>query len=341
MRLPDEMLHLIHAYFTADSENVDTCARRIRALGESAETTGPQSPLAEGDILLCPELFFDPVRVYYYESRAVSLQKSYCFIIYDLLPLTHPEFFVPDAPHDILCRYYHLIRTIQHPAFISQATQTTFGQRLLRSDSRPGIVTWLGSDSLGPRPQFPDGRVDRDPHFVVVGTLEPRKNHMMILEAFEPLFERIPELRLTFIGRIGWLSPEDAARIETARSRYKGFNVCSLANDAMVQNYVRDARATIFASVAEGFGLPPLESLWLGTPVICSGCIPSLEVCGTNGIHLIERLSADHIRRAVLSFLDPAYAQKKVNEAQALQLPTWKSFALTIRDWVHGVKNSF
>jgi glycosyltransferase involved in cell wall biosynthesis len=334
VKLPDETLHLISDYFNADTDSVDACARRVTELGESAETTAPNSPLQENDTLLCPELFFDPVRVYYYESRPISLQKRYCFIIYDLLPLTHPEFFVPDAPHDIVCRYYHLIRTVNHVAFISRATQAAFSQRLLRSDHTLGAVTWLGSDSLGPRPDFLTEPVCRDPHFVVVGTIEPRKNHLMVLEAFEPLFQCVPDLRLTFVGRIGWLNSDDRARIESARSRYKGFNICSIADDATVQRYIRESRATIFASAAEGFGLPPVESLWLGTPVICSGSIPSLETCGIRGVHVLETLTAQQIRSAVLEFIDPSYAETKVKEAQALQLPTWKSFACAVRDWV-------
>ena len=49
-----------------------------------------------------------------------------------------------------------------------------------------------------------------------------------------------------------------------------------------------DSWATIYISEAEGFGLPPVESLWLGTPVVASAAIPSLEAIGPAGVHIVE-----------------------------------------------------
>ena len=98
--------------------------------------------------------------------------------------------------------------------------------------------------------------------------------------------------------------------------------------------YVRNARATLSPSSAEGFGLPPVESLWLGTPVVASKHIPSLEQIGSRGVCQVDPLDAAGIRAAVLSLLEPDYYSKKAAEAADLELPVWKGFAEQTAAWV-------
>jgi glycosyltransferase involved in cell wall biosynthesis len=162
----------------------------------------------------------------------------------------------------------------------------------------------------------------------------------LVLDAFEPILSSVPEVELTFVGRIGWVAPELVERIGRMRERYPNFTVCPDADDGMARRYVENCRATIYVSAAEGFGLPPVESLWLGTPVIASDGIPSLEEYGSRGICLVQPLDQHCLRQAVISFLDDKFHQKKAAEARRLPLPTWASLAAQVADWLESVSSA-
>jgi glycosyltransferase involved in cell wall biosynthesis len=174
----------------------------------------------------------------------------------------------------------------------------------------------------------------------MVGTIEPRKNHLLVLDAFEQLFDSTPDLELTFIGRLDWGNSSIGRRLQSATTKYPRLQVIGDANDDVVRRSVQNARATIFVSAAEGFGLPPVESLWLGTPVIASAGVPSLEEIGDKGIHVVNELTPAGIRDAVVRFLDDSYYATKAHEAGQLTLPDWKSFASGIVKWVTDISTS-
>ncbi|MGH2510980.1 MAG: glycosyltransferase, partial [Ktedonobacteraceae bacterium] len=112
-----------------------------------------------------------------------------------------------------------------------------------------------------------------------------------------------------------------------------GFQFHSAIDDNAIRKCIAQSRATIYISSAEGYGLPPVESLWCGTPVIASTTIPSLTRLGSAGIHYVEPLTVVNLRRAVLAFVDNAYANGKAEETAQLDLPTWRSFTQEVLDW--------
>jgi len=318
----------------------------IKAIGESFECQdgsaksailpfqdfeGPPLRLQSGDTVLVPELFFDPHRVSYYKNLDAAELNHHRFIIYDLTPIAHPEFF-PDEPMDVICGYFQMVRRFPHCGFISEATQQAFCGRLLRSSRLTGSVLRLGSDGLGPRPQ--NVGFQRPLRFTVVGRLVPYKNPALVLEAFEPLLSQIPGLRLTFLGKTSNIEKELAQKIvRMSLNPLSGLEYLSEPDDDQLRKCIDESRATIFVSVAEGFGLPPVESLWRGTPVIISRGIPSVETIGSTGLHLVDPLSVESLRKAVLAFLDNSYFKQKVDEALSLDLPTWRSFAAEVAQW--------
>ena len=195
-------------------------------------------------------------------------------------------------------------------AFISDCTRESYYKRLRRTGDSGGVVLPLGADALGPRL----GRkpIKRPMSFSVIGTIEPRKNHELILDAFEPLLREVRGLSLTFMGAMGWVSPAFNERVcKLAATEDSKFKFFSAPTDASIRQCIEDSRATIYVSSVEGFGLPPLESLWSGTPVIASTMIPSLERVGTSGVHIVDPLSVVSLRRAIQAFLDDGYAERK------------------------------
>ncbi len=324
--LPRSLIDAIASFFRhADS----SAAERIRTFA-SIENGSPVT-ISPQDIVLVPEVFDNAERIAFF-SRMTEHQLERCrFIVYDLLPVTHPEYFIPDNLLEIY-GYFRTLRRATCCGFISEDTREVYYERLKRTNVRGGVVLPLGCDSLGPRIEQP--ALNRPLTFTVIGTIEPRKNHKLILEAFEPLLREVSGLRLSFVGKMGWVDPEFAEKVHALASNDKsGFRFYSTLNDDAVRSSIEQSRATIYVSTAEGYGLPPVESLWLGTPVLASRTIPSLKRLGTDGIHYVEPLSADNLRHAVLSFVDDAYANQKAQETVHLQLPTWQSFAQEVSRW--------
>lgn len=321
--LAPALVDAIGSYFSSGSEDD---AVRIREL---ATKHGRTLQISEGDTLLVPEIFAH-TRAEYFRQLSETQRRCCRFIIYDLLPLTHPEYFLPHMPI-VMSEYLHVLKR-EKCGFISEYTRDIFYSRLKRTSVRDGVVLTLGSDSLGAKPER--SGTGRPPIFTVVGTVEPRKNHAMILQAFEPLLRKIRGLTLIFVGRIGWMESSLAEHLKALSSdTNSGFRLCLDAADEEIRSYIIQSRATIYISTAEGFGLPPVESLWLGTPVIASRTIPSLKSLCSAGIHYAYPLDTTNLRQAVLKFLDDGYADQMADEAFHLNLPTWQCFTREVLQW--------
>jgi glycosyltransferase involved in cell wall biosynthesis len=325
--LPSGLIRAIGEYFRDASESG---ADKIRQVG--AVEKGSVIKVSSDDTVLVPEVFFDPQRLSYFRNIPEDQLKRYRFIIYDLLPLTHPEYFGSDIFLNGLCEYFQIARRISHCGFISEYTRDVYYGRLKRTNTRDGVVLPLGSDALGPKVDRPT--LNRPLTFSVLGTIEPRKNHELILEAFEPLLRQIDGLSLSFIGKMGWVDSEFAQKVrKLAAEKNSGFRFYPAPGDDTIRSHIEQSRATIYLSTAEGYGLPPVESLWVGTPVIASPVIPSLKRLGPAGIHYVQPLSAVNLRRAVLAFLEDDYANRKTEETMDLNLPTWYSFTQEVLRW--------
>ena len=163
--------------------------------------------------------------------------------------------------------------------------------------------------------------------FTYVSTIEPRKRHQTVLDAFERLWSQGRDVELMFIGKAGTEAAERLdrlARLAEVDTRFSWYKEC---NDAQLRELVTSSRATIFASEAEGFGLPPLESLALGVPVIAPERLPSLSMLPRFGQVRLETVSAAAIAEAVCALLDDEFAARKFAEIKELEVPTWRGLS--------------
>jgi len=333
--VPLAAMGLIHRYFDAQGE-VRTVEEEIREQCALLEGCGSSIKLTAADRILVPELFYDDSRFGYYQSLNPGAAAAVHFLVHDLFPLTHPQYFPRSISHEVIGRYFRLVRDVGTPGFVSRQTKQDFFQRLRRSGDSTAPVFHEGSDGLGPRSND-SGRDDGPPLFLVVGTVEPRKNHDAVLDALEDeLCAAKPAFRLVFAGHVEFTGANTAARIRFLAAATPALNFVEDPDDETLRNLLQKARATIFVSSAEGFGLPGVESLWFGVPVIAAPGIPSLEGLGDQGVHTVRPPTPENIRGAVELFLDDEYHQRKAEEARRLQLPTWKSFTEEVVRWVTG-----
>jgi glycosyltransferase involved in cell wall biosynthesis len=116
------------------------------------------------------------------------------------------------------------------------------------------------------------------PTILTVGTIEPRKNHLHLLDAMPYVWHRMPEAELIIAGRIGWRSQFTVARIRQAVA-ISNVRFVESPDDATLQELFNEAHLFVYPSLYEGFGLPVLEAMARGIPVVASD-ISSLRETG-------------------------------------------------------------
>ncbi|MBL8897276.1 MAG: glycosyltransferase family 4 protein [Planctomycetes bacterium] len=131
-------------------------------------------------------------------------------------------------------------------------------------------------------------------HLVTIGTLEPRKNHWRCLRAFERLRVEVPHARWSIVGRRGWLDEPFLAALERSSARDAiRLETRGLADrDALA--LLRDADLLLYAALHEGFGLPLVEAMELGVPVLSSRGGATEEVCG-DAARLVDPRSEEEL----------------------------------------------
>jgi glycosyltransferase involved in cell wall biosynthesis len=193
------------------------------------------------------------------------------FMIHDVIPLSHPQFCRIGEQKRHLARLRNAMQIAHGIVFNSQATKDELSRLCGIHDWKmpPSAVALLAPELppalLGPRPMVP-------PYFVFVSTIEPRKNHLMLLNIWEKLALQIGDQapRLVIIGQRGWDYEEVAdmlAQSDTLKRLVIEIPACS---DTDMVNYLQEAQALVFPSFAEGFGMPVVEALAHGVPVIAS-----------------------------------------------------------------------
>jgi glycosyltransferase involved in cell wall biosynthesis len=207
-------------------------------------------------------------------------------LIHDLIPLTHPEY---SRSRQVA---HHAARVATTAALAdgiivnSAFTASTLLPRMARHGrtAPPLAIAPLGVDI----PHRPPVLLPTEPYFICLGTIEPRKNHLLLLHVWREMATRAralpgsaPPPRLLVLGRRGWENENVIDLLERCELLRGVVQELGTPPDAEVAGLIAQATALLFPSFVEGYGLPVAEALSLGTPVICSDTAPLREVGGT------------------------------------------------------------
>jgi glycosyltransferase involved in cell wall biosynthesis len=226
--------------------------------------------------------------------------------LHDLAFLLYPE------THTLASREYYAatgvsVRRADRVIAVSQRTASDAVRLLGVDPARIRVVHEAAAPAFGPRPleSLPPVAarlgIDLDrPYVLFVGTIEPRKNLTLLLEAFAFVRESY-EVQLVLAGPRGWLDePIFAAHARSGLSDAARF-VGSLDEEDLAVLYSH-ASAFALPSLYEGFGLPVLEAMACGAPVVCSNAGPLPEVAGDAAVLLAPddaRAWASTLRRVL------------------------------------------
>ena len=286
--------------------------------------------LSAGDRVLVPELFYDGRRAAFYARLEDDVGVLVYLTIFDFMPWLRPSLYRirPDASYGIM-PYLHLAMRVRHRCFISSATRDDFVHRIARRPkSYPGPVIALGADGLEmTRQSFDCSKTD----YVCIGTLEGKKHQEIVFRAFLSL-PRPRTGRLIFLGKV----PRDLAPWLEEVVSYIGtdIEIVDAPSDATLRDHVSRARASIFISSNEGFGLPAVETLYCGLPTVVHTDLPALADVPEDGQIKLRNLDVETVAGAMIRLDDDVEAERLWRGAAALTLPSWRDYAAALAQWV-------
>ncbi len=247
------------------------------------------------------ELFYSPDFVLPPTRRATRTLLT----VHDLSFLHYPEAFVPT-----LRRYLERVvpRSVARADHVLADSEATRADLIAHLETEPEKVDVLYS-GVDPRfgPEFKAGErehlekrygVGDQPYILSVGTIQPRKNYIRLIRAFASLRA---EARLLIAGGKGWLYEEIFAEAE----KHETVRLLGFVEDEDLPALYRNAALFAFPSLYEGFGLPVLEAMACGTPVVCSDVSSLPEVAGDAAL-LVDPLDTDALAGAMARVLGDA-----------------------------------
>jgi glycosyltransferase involved in cell wall biosynthesis len=250
-------------------------------------------------------------------------------LFYDALPLLHPEWF-RGWDHVGAGRYYRWVAGLEDVAFISAAVRDEFEQRIARRRLRNAAVAHPGVD-VAPVPAPPP----HPPSLVCVGAVEPRKRTDVVVAAVEAARARGVAVDLAVIGGVSTSDGEFVRALQQRRDA-GAFTWSEAASDQELAEAVRHSTAMLYAGELEGYGLPPLEALAAGVPVITAAGLPSLEAVDGAGVVTVERFDVPNVAEAVARVCREDVQRELRSAARATAVPTWDAFVAALGDWARA-----
>ena len=277
-------LHILLDRRDADTTWVPSSVRILRTVTPAHHRAEPVALPLELAALSVRAGGFDVVHFPDFIACAGPFKKI--ITIHDLYFMEHPEVMSPDAAH-----YYGQIRTSAQRADRIIAVSAFTRQDVLRL--LPQVAPdKVALDKVAVVHEAADVAVNRttettaitagepsaegEAYALFVGTFEPRKN---LNTLFAALAQTAPPIKLVIVGEAGWVDNEPARLAESLGLRDRITFTGRVSDDALDKLY-RQARVFVFPSWSEGFGLPVLEAMARGVPVVCSAAGALPEVAG-------------------------------------------------------------
>jgi glycosyltransferase involved in cell wall biosynthesis len=255
-----------------------------------------------------------------------ATRQSPIYFIHDLIPITHAEYCRAGerAAHER--RLQVMLQGRSGLISNSQSTLDLLGSwaRAQGLPMPPAVVASLAPAQL----RLPAGApppIDA-PYFVVLGTIEPRKNHLLLLNLWRELVEHHGSAapHLVLIGRRGWECENVVDMLERCDALRDHVHEVPDCPDASLAQYLQHARALLFPSFAEGFGMPLVEALLMGTPVVASTLPVFREIAGPVPDYL-SPLDGPGWMQAVRDYAASPSPRRdaQLQRMQGFRVPTW------------------
>ena len=257
------------------------------------------------------------------------------YLVHDLIPIEHPHWTTPHKTR----RHAGRVRSALAAAsgIIANSHATARALEVYARDhgfvAPPILGAPLGMPEL---PRAPRSFGGQRATFVCIGTIERRKNHMLLLDVWQRLIARYGESapRLVLIGRWGVGSEEVRRRYRADPQLHRFITIHSDCPDAEIALHLRGASALLAPSRAEGFGLPLVEALGLGVPVIASD-LAAFREAGAGVPTFLDPARPDAWVAAIREFAaNGPDRQRQLAALKAYRVPGWADHFALVDSWL-------
>jgi FkbM family methyltransferase len=291
----------------------------------------------DGAWLLIPEVInkltggVTPVPAVIDYARAYHMKTA--FVFYDAIPLKLKDYINGTTSHAEYMQYLAFADIVMPISRFSGEDLVGYliKNQGFRPETLPAVKVLPLPAEICRMPRETD-RMDNGGGIIILclGTIEPRKNQLLLLQAFQRLSERFPDapLKLIFSGN---LHPKVAIAFREMVRKNRKITYLDYADDVRLADVYRQCSFTVFPSVEEGFGLPITESLWYGKPVICANFGSMAEIAKDGGCLAIDTRSVSEMEDALEKMtFDKELRDRLTAEAVSIPLKSWREYAVEI-----------
>jgi glycosyltransferase involved in cell wall biosynthesis len=303
----------------------------------------PARPLSEdyaGKWLIIPEILTPPepaaadvIRF----ARARGMKTA--FLFYDLIPLKLSAMF-PRAFVDAFVNCWKMMRDGDVILPISRAAGNDLRGFYAQGGGDGGAPVNAailpcplpGEFIATPRSREPRARDGRAASLLCVGTIDPRKNQLPLVEALARLRRdgEADGISLAIAGS-SKAFPEYAAEVAQRIRDLPNVTFVDHVDDAALQELYARCDFTVYASYEEGFGLPVMESLWNARPCLCHNAGAIAEAAAEGGCLMVDMRDADALRAGILRLArDHDLYRRLAQEAVSRPIKTWNEYAVEV-----------
>jgi glycosyltransferase involved in cell wall biosynthesis len=291
----------------------------ITALWAYTETLAAEVFLGELDVFHAPCFQVPPVR-----------KCARVFTLHDLIPIIHPELAIPSAVRHFRPRLRHYVKRADMIVAISKATAADISTHLGVAEEKISVV-YQGTTALAPASPESIAAVKQrysiaGDYILFVSRLEPRKNLPRLLKAFE-ISGLYLYFQLILVGPSGWYM-EQYQRAYDALSCQDRVRWLNYVSDTDLAALYRGATFFAYPSLLEGFGLPILEAMSVGCPVLTSGVSSMPEVAGDAAVY-VDPADIDSIADGLLRMAGDTDLRKQlaILGRERVRIFTWERTA--------------
>jgi len=258
------------------------------------------------------------------------------FMVYDLLPIQFPNFW--EAKHSVtkvVEEWMSVITKYDGAVCISKAVADELSDWVGENSPprpRPFNINWfhLGADvnNSVPSKGLPAtaktelNQINQSNSFLMVGTLEPRKGHMQVLEAFEQLWRTGQDVSLIIVGKQGWMVEELIEKLRASPELNKRLFWLDGISDEYLEKVYTASTCLIAASYGEGFGLPLIEAAQHKLPIIARDIPVFREVAGEYAYYFTGK-EPESIATTISTWL-ALYQNDQPSKSSSIPCLTWQ-----------------
>ena len=279
----------------------------------------------------------DEERRYNIYKRLKQHDVTVMTLVYDVLPIQFPHFFHQETLWHYITWFSAVLEYSDFIIVNSNATKhriEEFSQNR-KIPQKNIIVVPLGADFKDKSSEEEISELVREaaksPFLMMLGTIEPRKNHVLLLDAFDEILHNSP-INIVIAGRIGWNVDEIVKRIKSHPDLGKRAFFLEYPNDAEVAYLYEQAYGLVFASFGEGFGLPIVEAMYHKKLIFASDIEVFREI-GEDRCLYFDPHDPKSLAAQVNMTLDNAEIRTTfLNKVQDYHVSSWDEAAIVMQD---------